>query len=217
MSPCKALFLNPKWIFLSSLTTRYVDRPTIYSWSARAPNSAARAPTVACSVRAPTSHAVPRAIGTTRPIPPNQRSCLGCIRWKDMSNPKRLRWNIVLKETYESRSAITNDRKQCAIGTTRPIPPNLRSCQVVFYTYVSTPCPRATLTRTTCQAPFQVKHFFIYLLIHLHDYMYINTLFCGFAPWKILTFLYVYYQLISHVSCKSYSLKKAMTLKYGVT
>ena len=30
-------------------------------------------------------------IGTTRPIPPNQRSCLGCIWWKDMSNPKRLR------------------------------------------------------------------------------------------------------------------------------
>jgi len=47
-------------------------------------------------------------IGTTRPIPPNRRSCLGCIRWKDMSNPKRLRWNIVLTETYESRSAITN-------------------------------------------------------------------------------------------------------------
>ena len=33
----------------------------------------------------------PRTIGTTRPIPPNQRSCLGCIWWKDMSNPKRLR------------------------------------------------------------------------------------------------------------------------------
>jgi len=30
-------------------------------------------------------------IGTTRPIPPNRRSCLGCIRWKDMSNPKHLR------------------------------------------------------------------------------------------------------------------------------
>ena len=30
-------------------------------------------------------------IGTTRPIPPNRRSCLGCIWWKDMSNPKRLR------------------------------------------------------------------------------------------------------------------------------
>ena len=27
-------------------------------------------------------------IGTTWPIPPNRRSCLGCIRWKDMSNPK---------------------------------------------------------------------------------------------------------------------------------
>ena len=43
--------------------------------------------------------------------PPNRRSCLGCSR-KDMSNPKRLRWNRVLTETYESRSAITNDRKQ---------------------------------------------------------------------------------------------------------
>ena len=31
------------------------------------------------------------AIGTTRQIPPNRRSCLGCIWWKDMSNPKRLR------------------------------------------------------------------------------------------------------------------------------
>jgi len=30
-------------------------------------------------------------IGTTRPIPPNRRSCLGCMRWKYMSNPKRLR------------------------------------------------------------------------------------------------------------------------------
>jgi len=29
-----------------------------------------------------------------------------------MSNPKRPRWNIVLTETYESRSAITNDKKQ---------------------------------------------------------------------------------------------------------
>ena len=29
-----------------------------------------------------------------------------------MSNTKRLRWNIVITETYESRSAITNDRKQ---------------------------------------------------------------------------------------------------------
>ena len=74
------------------------------------------------------------AIGTTRPIPPNQRLCLGCIRRKDMSNPKRLRWNIVLMETYESCSAITKDRKQCAIGTTRPIPPNRRLCQVAFYT-----------------------------------------------------------------------------------
>ena len=45
---------------------------------------------------------------TTRPIPPNQRSCLGCIWWKDMSNPKRLRWIIVLTENYKSRSAITN-------------------------------------------------------------------------------------------------------------
>jgi len=73
-------------------------------------------------------------IRTTRPIPPNRRSCLGCIRWKDMSNPKRLRWNIVLRETYESHSAITNGRKQCAIGDTRPIPPSRRSCQVAFYT-----------------------------------------------------------------------------------
>ena len=32
-----------------------------------------------------------RPIGTTRPIPPNRRSCLGCIWWKDMSNTKRLR------------------------------------------------------------------------------------------------------------------------------
>ena len=47
-------------------------------------------------------------IGTSRPIPPNQRSCLGCIWWKDMSNPKRLRWIIVLTENYQSRSAITN-------------------------------------------------------------------------------------------------------------
>ena len=31
------------------------------------------------------------SIGTTRPIPPNRRSCLGCIWWKDMSNPERLR------------------------------------------------------------------------------------------------------------------------------
>jgi len=49
------------------------------------------------------------SIGTTWPIPPNRRSILGCIRWKDMSNPKRLRWYIVLTETYESRSAITKD------------------------------------------------------------------------------------------------------------
>ena len=72
-------------------------------------------------------------IGTTRPIPPNRRSCLGCIWWNDMSNPKRLRWNIVLTETYESRSAITNQSEhleQRAIGTTRPIPPNRRSCKV---------------------------------------------------------------------------------------
>jgi len=72
-------------------------------------------------------------IGTTRPIPPYRRSCFGCIRWKDMSNPKRLRWNIVLTETYESRSAITNQSKHIesrAIGTTRPIPPNRRSCKV---------------------------------------------------------------------------------------
>ena len=65
-----------------------------------------------------------RSIGTTRPIPPNRRSCLGCIRWKDMSNPIRLRWNIVLTETYESRSAITNQSEhleQRAIGTTGPI------------------------------------------------------------------------------------------------
>jgi len=48
------------------------------------------------------------SIGTTRSIPPNRRSCLGCIWWKDMSNPKRLRWNIYLTEAYESRSAITN-------------------------------------------------------------------------------------------------------------
>jgi len=44
------------------------------------------------------------SIGTTRPIPPNRRLCLGCIWWKHMSNPKRLRWNIILTETYESRS-----------------------------------------------------------------------------------------------------------------
>jgi len=30
------------------------------------------------------------AIGTTRPI---WQSCLGCIRWKDIANPKRLRWS----------------------------------------------------------------------------------------------------------------------------
>ena len=50
------------------------------------------------------------SIGPTRPIPPNQRSCLGCIWWKDMSNPKRLRYMyiIVLTENYKSRSAITN-------------------------------------------------------------------------------------------------------------
>jgi len=48
------------------------------------------------------------SIGITRPIPPNQRSCLGCIWWKDMSNPKRLRWIIVLTENFKSRSAITN-------------------------------------------------------------------------------------------------------------
>jgi len=29
-----------------------------------------------------------------------------------MSNPKRLHWNIVFTKTYESRLAITNDRKQ---------------------------------------------------------------------------------------------------------
>jgi len=29
-----------------------------------------------------------------------------------MSNPERLRWNIVLRETYESRSAITNQSEQ---------------------------------------------------------------------------------------------------------
>ena len=29
-----------------------------------------------------------KTIGTTRPIPPNRRSCLGCIWWKYMSNPK---------------------------------------------------------------------------------------------------------------------------------
>jgi len=73
-------------------------------------------------------------IGTTRPIPPNRRSFLGCIRWKDMSNPKHLRWNVVLTETYGIRSVITNDRKQCAIGSTRPIPPNRRLCQVALYT-----------------------------------------------------------------------------------
>jgi len=63
-------------------------------------------------------------IGTTRLIPPNRRSCLRCIRWKDMSNPKRLCWNIVLTETYESRLAITNQSEnleQSAIGTTRPM------------------------------------------------------------------------------------------------
>jgi len=73
------------------------------------------------------------SIGTTRPIPPNRRSCLGWIRWKDMSNPNRLRWNIVLTETYESHSTITNQSEhleQRAIGTTRPIPPNRRSCKV---------------------------------------------------------------------------------------
>jgi len=73
------------------------------------------------------------AIGTTRPMPPNRRSRLGCIRWKDMSNPKRLRWNIVLAETFESRSAITNQSEhleQRAIGTTRPIPLNRLSCKV---------------------------------------------------------------------------------------
>jgi len=47
-------------------------------------------------------------IGTTRPIPPNRRSCLGCIRWKDMSNPKRLRWNIVWKPTKAVRRLRTN-------------------------------------------------------------------------------------------------------------
>ena len=41
------------------------------------------------SVNSKTQGAV--SIGTTRPIPPNRRSCLGCIWWKDMSNPKRLR------------------------------------------------------------------------------------------------------------------------------
>ena len=65
-----------------------------------------------------------RSMGTTRPIPRNWRSCRGCIRWKDMSNPIRLRWHIVLTETYEIRSAITIDRKQCATGTTRLISPN---------------------------------------------------------------------------------------------
>ena len=72
-------------------------------------------------------YAASGAIGTTRSIPPYRRSCLGCIWWKDMSNPKRLRFNIVLTETYESRSAITNQfehLEQRAIGTTRPIPPN---------------------------------------------------------------------------------------------
>jgi len=72
-------------------------------------------------------------IGTTRPIPPNRRSCLGCIWWKEMSNPKRLRWNIVLTETYESCSAITNQfehLEQRAIGTTRSIPPKWRSRKV---------------------------------------------------------------------------------------
>jgi len=59
------------------------------------------------------------AIGTTRPIPPNRRSCLGCIWWKDMSNPKLLRWNIVLTETYESRSAITNQSEHLELGQFR--------------------------------------------------------------------------------------------------
>ena len=74
-----------------------------------------------------------QAIGSTRPIPPNRRTCLGCIWWKDMSNPKRLRLNIVLTEIYESLSAITNQSEHLdrrAIGTTRPIPPNRRSCKV---------------------------------------------------------------------------------------
>jgi len=31
-----------------------------------------------------------KPIGTTRPIPPNRRSCLGCIRWKDMSRSHML-------------------------------------------------------------------------------------------------------------------------------
>jgi len=70
------------------------------------------------------------AIGTTRPIPPYRRLCLGCIRWKDMSNPKRLRW---LTKTYESPSVITNQSEhleQRAIGKTRPLPPNRGSCNV---------------------------------------------------------------------------------------
>jgi len=95
-------------------------------------------------------------IETTWPIPPNRRSCLVCMRLTDMSNPKRLRYKV-LTETYESRSAITNDRKRTSRRLNNQWWCGVAHCPMCLDSPDRMPNPRS-LERVTHRRSYQLSY-----------------------------------------------------------